>query len=178
MRKFSTHGIEHNLDALENKDMPAYYYEMQDLGFNYRLSDLQAALGISQLAKVDELLRKRREIAHDYQELLGDSENLTLPVADTPESISSWHLYQVGIKGDFRDTVYKTLRSRGIGVQIHYLPIYDHPYYKKLKDYPLLDGAEYFFKHTLSIPLYPNLKKLDMQMVAATLQSVVDNLNE
>ena len=56
MRKFSTHGIEHNLDALENKDMPAYYYEMQDLGFNYRLSDLQAALGISQLAKVDELL--------------------------------------------------------------------------------------------------------------------------
>ncbi len=178
MRKFSTHGIEHNLDALENKDMPAYYYEMQNLGFNYRLSDLQAALGISQLAKVDELLRKRREIAHDYQELLGDSENLTLPVADTPESISSWHLYQVGIKGDFRDTVYKTLRSRGIGVQIHYLPIYDHPYYKKLKDYPLLDGAEYFFKHTLSIPLYPNLKKLDMQMVAATLQSVVDNLNE
>ena len=103
---------------------------------------------------------------------------MTLPVADTPESISSWHLYQVGIKGDFRDTVYKTLRSRGIGVQIHYLPIYDHPYYKKLKDYPLLDVAEYFFKHTLSIPLYPNLKKLDMQMVAATLQSVVDKLNK
>ena len=88
MRKFSTHGIEHNLDALENKDKPTYYYEMQNLGFNYRLSDLQAALGISQLAKVDELLRKRREIAHDYQELLGDNENLTLPVADTPKSIS------------------------------------------------------------------------------------------
>lgn len=177
MRKFSTHGIEHNTECLENKEMPAYYYEMQTLGFNYRLSDLQAALGISQLNKADEFLRKRREIARDYQDLLKDNDNLTLPVADSEASISSWHLYQVGIKGDFRDAVYKTLRSRGIGVQIHYLPIYSHPYYRNLKDYPALDGAEYFFKHTLSIPLYPKLKKLDMQMVAATLQSVIDSLN-
>lgn len=177
MRKYSSHGIEHNREYLENKDMPAYYYEMQELGFNYRLSDLQAALGISQLSKIDRFLKRRREIALDYRNLLQDNENLTLPVADSTDSVSSWHLYQVGIKGDFRDAVYKTLRERGIGVQIHYLPIYDHPYYRNLKNYPVLEGAEYFFKHTLSIPLYPKLRNLDMQMVAATLQSVADRLN-
>ena len=74
-----------------------------------------------------------------------------------------------------RDYLYKSLRARGIGVQIHYLPIYAHPYYQSLKAYSPLEGAEDFFKGTLSIPLYPKLKKLDMQMVATTIEGLIDN---
>ena len=170
----SSHGIEHDREKLFDKSMPNFYYEMQSLGFNYRLSDLQAALGITQLSKIEGFLFKRRELARDYHELLSDDKNLTLPVPDNDDNISSWHLYQVGIPFNKRDFVYNTLRSRGIGVQIHYLPIYRHPYYQSLKKYEPLAGAEYFFERTLSIPLYPKLKKLDMQMCAATLLGLID----
>lgn len=174
MRVLSSHGIEHDREKLFDKSMPNFYYEMQELGFNYRLSDLQAALGITQLSKIEGFLFKRRELARDYHELLSDDKNLTLPVPDNDDNISSWHLYQVGIPFNKRDFVYNTLRSRGIGVQIHYLPIYRHPYYQSLKKYEPLAGAEYFFERTLSIPLYPKLKKLDMQMCAATLLGLID----
>lgn len=174
MRLLSSHGIEHDRCNLLNQDMPNFYYEMQSLGYNYRLSDLQAALGITQLAKIESFLFKRRELARDYHELLSDDKNLTLPEPDCDDSISSWHLYQVGIPFGKRDFVYNTLRQRGMGVQIHYLPIYRHPYYQGLKAYPALEGAEYFFERTLSIPLYPKLKKLDLQMCAATLLGLID----
>ncbi|MGN1280590.1 MAG: UDP-4-amino-4,6-dideoxy-N-acetyl-beta-L-altrosamine transaminase [Succinivibrio sp.] len=175
MKKYSSHGIEHDREKLENKAMPAFYYEMQELGFNYRLSDLQAALGVNQMTHLDEFLKKRREIAKEYPLMLADCKKITLPDADSEDSLSSWHLYQIGIADGRRDEVYQKMRQKGIGVQIHYLPIYDHPYYQKIRKYPHLEGAEYFFAHTLSIPLYPSLKKLDMQMVCATLMSILDN---
>ena len=177
MKKFSSHGIEHDKAKLVNQNYPAYYYEMQDLGFNYRLSDLQAALGISQLNKVDDFLAKRREQAKAYGELLKDQKGLVLPIADTKESLSSWHLYQVSLPGNCRDHLYEQLRKHNIGVQIHYLPIYDHPYYQSLKTYEKLDGAEYFFSHTLSIPLFPKLSHVQLQMCAATLCSLLDKEN-
>ena len=174
MKLLSAHGGVHDKDDLVNKDMPAYYYEMQSLGFNYRLSDLQAALGISQLDKIDDFLQKRREIAKEYPTLFTNSE-IKLPVKDTEGNLSSWHLYQIKVPHKMRDYLYKSLRARGIGVQIHYLPIYAHPYYQSLKAYSPLEGAEDFFKGTLSIPLYPKLKKLDMQMVATTIEGLIDN---
>lgn len=175
MRKYSSHGIEHDKDKLNNKSMPAFYYEMQELGFNYRLSDLQAALGVNQMTHLDAFLTKRRELAGEYFELLSGCSQITLPLPDNDKNQSSWHLYQIGIKGDRRNEIYQKMREKGIGVQIHYLPIYDHPYYQQIKNYPPLDGAEYFFAHTVSIPLYPKLKKLDMQFVCAALQSILDN---
>ncbi len=174
MRKYSSHGIEHDKEKLEHKDMPNFYYEMQDLGFNYRMTDIQAALGISQLLKIEGFLEARRSLARTWHELLSDDKNIILPPPDTEDSLSSWHLYQVGIPFGRRDLVYSTLRSRGIGVQVHYLPIYRHPYYQKLKAYKPLDGAETFFSKTLSLPLYPRLKMLDLQMCAATLLGLID----
>lgn len=174
MKKYSSHGIEHDKANLINQDMANFYYEMHDLGFNYRLTDMQAALGISQLNKIESFLFERRAQARDYQELLSDDKNLTLPEQDSDDSISSWHLYQVGIPFGKRDEVYNILRQRGIGVQVHYLPIYKHPYYQKIKNYPDLAGAQFFFEHTLSIPLFPKLKKLDQQMCSATLLSLID----
>lgn len=174
IRCLSSHGIIHDRDYLIDKSMPNYYYEMQQLGFNYRITDLQAALGISQMGKLDRFLQKRREYARELTELLSQDKNLILPPPDTQDSISSWHLYQVGIPFDKRDEVYTILRKRGIGVQIHYLPIYRHPYYQSLKHYQPLQGAEEFFKHTLSMPLYPKMKRLDLQMCAATLLRLID----
>ncbi len=174
IRRLSSHGIVHDKEELIDKNMPNYYYEMQELGFNYRITDIQAALGVSQMAKVDTFLQKRREYARDLTELLSQDQNLVLPLPDTHDSISSWHLYQVGIPFDKRDEVYTILRKRGIGVQIHYLPIYRHPYYQTLKRYQPLPGAEEFFRKTLSLPLYPKMKRLDLQMCAATLLRLID----
>lgn len=174
IRKYSSHGIEHDKDKLINQTYPAFYYEMQELGFNYRLSDLQAALGLSQLKHLNEFVQKRRELAASYQELFKDNHKIVQPIADTKDSQSSWHLYQIILPGNIRDKLYTTLRARSIGVQIHYLPIYDHPYYQKLYPYPKLEGAEFFFEHTLSIPLYPKLSKVDQQMCAALIESLVD----
>ena len=176
IRMLSSHGITHDIEDLCNTSKPAYYYEMQRLGYNYRMTDIQAALGISQLARIEDFLEKRRSLARSYQELFSDFDKIGLPQADTPDNVSSWHLYQVRIPGNFRDSIFKTLRQKGIGVQVHYLPIYRHPYYQSLKDYPMLPGAEEFFEHTLSIPLYPNLSRLNQQMVAATLMSALDQL--
>ncbi len=171
------HGITHNPLEMENKDMPNFYYEQIELGYNYRMSDVQAALGINQLLRVQEFVDKRRELAKHYIDLLKDVD-VRLPVADTDTNKNSWHLYQIGIDKGRRDEVYRQLRERGIGVQVHYLPIYAHPYYQKLHKYEKLEGAETFFSNTLSIPLYPKLSNLDQSMVASTLASVIDRLGD
>ncbi len=159
------HGIVHDQSNLERKDLPPYYYEMQDLGFNYRLSDVHAALGISQMQKVDEFLKKRRQQARYYRELLEDCPNLTCPPEDTQDNQSSWHLYQITTSR--RDGLYAFLRGKNVLAQVHYVPIYAHPYYQKLKAYPPLQGAEAFFKTTLSIPLHPKLTSIDQSMIAS-----------
>ena len=153
--------------------MPAWYYEQIDLGYNYRMSDLQAALGVSQLARIDSFLAKRRQLAKEYEELL-DKSIITLPVADTDGYESSWHLYQVQVP--HRDEIYNTLRSKGVGAQIHYLPIYRHPYYQKLKYNELLEGAEYFYQHTLTIPLHPKINRVDQSMISSIIAAALDKI--
>ncbi|MBW7569601.1 MAG: UDP-4-amino-4,6-dideoxy-N-acetyl-beta-L-altrosamine transaminase [Succinivibrio sp.] len=175
IKSYAAHGIVHDKDKLVNKNMPAYYYEMQELGFNYRLSDLQAALGISQLNKIDDFLSKRRAHAKAYPELL-KHDLIKCPVPDSQGNESSWHLYQLIVLNDKRDYLFNALRDKGIFVQIHYLPIYRHPYYQSLKNYPPLEGAEYFFSHTISIPLYPNMTKVDQQMVSACILKLADEM--
>lgn len=174
IRALSSHGIEHDKARLNDKSKPGYYYEMQDLGYNYRMCDLLAALGISQMRRIGVFLEQRRRKARMYRELLSGAENISLPDPDTEGNESSWHLYQVRIKNGIRDQVYTTLRSKNIGVQVHYLPIYRHPYYWNTGKYVPLEGAEAFFSQTLSIPLYPTLSHLQQQLCAATLMSAAE----
>lgn len=174
IRRLSSHGIVHDRDALVCQDMPAFYYEQQDLGFNYRMNDIQAALGISQLERIENFLSLRRQAAIRYHKVFCDCENLGLPESDSDDSLSSWHLYQVAIPDGRRDEIYKAMRAKGIGVQVHYLPIYRHPYYQQIKKYEPLPGAEEFFKATLSLPLYPSLSSLNQQFVSITLLSLLD----
>lgn len=177
IRLLSCHGIVHDKALLHEQQHPAYYYEMQQLGYNYRMSDIQAALGISQMHRIDSFLEKRRALAADYPNQLEGCPLLTLPQADSAASVSSWHLYQVHIGGGFRDQIYEILRKKSIGVQVHYLPIYRHPYYQNLRPYSPLPGAEAFFASTLTMPLFPTLTRRDQSYAAVQLLSELDKIS-
>lgn len=174
-----SHGIVHDTDSLQQKDRPGYYYEMQTLGWNYRISDLQAALGLSQLERLDAFLTKRRELAACWQELLAPYQDLgliTLPRADEEQTKASWHLYQIQVKHQLRDELYRRLRQKQIGVQVHYLPIYSQPYYREIIGEIHLAGADAFGAETLSLPLYPGLTTLQWSFVTAQVCSTLDEL--
>lgn len=153
-----------------------WYYEMQELGFNYRLTDLQCALGSSQLAKLDGFVARRRQLASWYDERLAGLEHagaLLRPVG-SPDGRSSRHLYAVRIPGR-RDESYLELRRRGIGTQVHYLPVHLHPYYRERfctrpGSFP---EAEKFFEQALSLPLFPAMGEDDVSRVCAALQDVL-----
>ena len=180
IRRLRSHGIEHDPALLEHPDRPGYYYEMQELGFNYRLTDLQSALGLSQLERLDQFLSRRRELASRYLTELKPWEErglISLPPADQAgPSVSSWHLFQIRVKQGKRDALYQALRGRGIGVQVHYLPIYSHPFYRNLLGEIKLPGAESFSAETLSLPLYPALTDLQFSLCLTQVQSLLDHI--
>ena len=171
IRLLHAHGIERDPLLLQDQSQPSFYYEQVALGYNYRMSDLQAALGLSQLNKLDRFLERRRELARDYENIL-DKSIITLPVKDTSGFESSWHLYQIQVP--HRNQVYNTLRQKGVGAQIHYIPIYRHPYYQELPYHDPLPGAEYFYEHTLTIPLSYKVNRVDQSMVASIIAATLD----
>lgn len=168
LRNLRSHGITRDATQLEQKTMPAWYYEQQTLGYNYRITDIQAALGTSQMRKLDRFIASRRALAARYPALLKDLP-LTLPPADHN---SGWHLYVVQVDPAKRDTVFNALREQKIGVNVHYMPIHLHPYYRNLGfkkgQFPV---AETFFAGALSIPLHPGMSQADQERVASALRS-------
>jgi perosamine synthetase len=170
-QKLRSHGIRRPHD--ENHSTP-WLYEQNDLGWNYRLTDLQAALGISQLNKLEESLTKRRELASRYHQLLGEkpfSEHFDLPL---PNEGNAWHLFVIRFKeSGVRDRAHKFLKSMEILTQVHYVPLHRHPYFKKQMGEVSLPGAERFFEGCLSIPLYPQLSKDEQDRVMEALASFI-----
>ena len=143
---------------------PDYYYEMQDLGFNYRMTDIQSALGISQLKKIDIFVEKRREIANYYNKAFKAFEDhITLPYDNQNHA---WHLYVIQIKRGNRDWVFGRLRENGIGVNVHYIPVYLHPYYQGMGyKKGICPEAEEYFARAITLPLYPAMKRSEMELV-------------
>ena len=173
---FRNHGITKDKNKFKRKNPGDWYYEMHELGLNYRLTDIQAALGLSQLKKLPRFLWARRLIAKRYQRKLARIHGLILP--KEPKSFrSSWHLYPIRLKTGRsvnRAEVFKKLHKVGIGVQVHYIPVYWHPYYKKLGyKKGLCPKAEEFYKTELSLPLFPALSKNQQDYVADTLQGLI-----
>ena len=155
--RFRTHGITRDAGELEADEGP-WYYEQHDLGYNYRLTDLQAALGHSQLRHLPDFLARRRRIAARYDEALADLDQLELPVVrDGVEP--GWHLYVVLVRDPARRRAFfERLRALGLGVQVHYIPVYRHPYYRALAtDFAACPVAEDRYARSISLPIFPRL---------------------
>lgn len=160
MLKFRSHGIEQTEFAKEQGD---WYYEMTDLGFNYRMTDLQAALGISQMKKLDTFLAKRRELAAFYTDLLTNIADITTPY-QLPNTESGWHLYSIQLpKYVERKRVFEQMRASNIGVHVHYIPVYWHPYYQNLGyKKGLCPKAEKWYEGAMTLPLYFEMQKKEV----------------
>jgi dTDP-4-amino-4,6-dideoxygalactose transaminase len=172
MQRLRTHGITRERAQMQVPKQEDWYYEQVDLGFNYRMTDIQAALGLSQQGRIDEFLKRRREIVRAYDEALG-----ILPLIrpyQHPDSESAWHLYAVQVDGGKapvdRGTLFGRLRRAGIGVNVHYIPVHLQPYYLRRGfrqgQFP---QAERYFSNALSLPVFFDFQPAQQAMVIATL---------
>lgn len=167
MKMFSEHGITKVSSEFKNK-MPGYwYYEQQELGYNYRMSDIHAALGISQLKRLTEDNKKRNKIAKKYIE---DLKSLPIKFQNIPkENVSSYHLLIIwindGAKNNKHKKLFQALRDNNILVNIHYIPIYKHPYHSKKINKNNFPISEEYYKSAISIPLFPQLKSFQQKKV-------------
>lgn len=176
MALLRSHGITRDPAQMTHAPDGPWYYQQIDLGFNYRMTDIQAALGISQMERLDEYVTRRHALAQHYDELLAD-----LPVTTPwqhPASYSGMHLYVVRLKlgptsKSHRD-VFEALRSAGIGVNLHYIPIYRQPYFERTgfngSHFP---EAEKYYSEAISLPLYPSLESSKQEYITTTLTNTI-----
>jgi dTDP-4-amino-4,6-dideoxygalactose transaminase len=160
--KLRTHGITRDTEVYEFANQGNWYYEMQELGFNYRITDIQCALGISQLKKLDRFAKRRTEIVEIYNKAF---ENLPIEIQESPEySDAVRHLYTIRV--DNRKQVFDKLRGMSIGVNVHYIPVYLLPYYQHLGyKKGLCPNAEKSYERLISIPLYPSMTDEQVEYV-------------
>ncbi len=172
MKHFRNHGIA--TDHREREKQRTWYYEMRELGFNYRLSDLQCALGVSQLRKLPEWLKRRHEIAAGYDQALAGLP--VLPLEKAAWAKHAYHLYVIRIdaekSGVDRDTLFERMRSENIGVNVHYMPVYMHPYYRmrQIAGECVCPGAENAYGKILSLPIYQGMSDGDLARVVDSLR--------
>ena len=173
MMLFRSHGITRDENLMTRND-GSWFYQQLDLGYNYRITDIQCALGCSQMKKLDRFLARRKEIVARYNEAFADCENIITPY-QLPETESGWHLYIVQVKNCDRRKVFEALREHGIAVNVHYIPVYLHPYYQEhgYKDVHCRN-AEEVYSHIISLPLYPTLTEEQQQYVIETLKYVIN----
>jgi UDP-4-amino-4,6-dideoxy-N-acetyl-beta-L-altrosamine transaminase len=173
MRRLRSHGITRESDQMEGSAQGSWYYEQVDLGFNYRMTDVHAALGLSQHDRLDEFVMRRRQIARSYDASLAELP-LILPFQHS-DTESPFHLYVVQVDPDSakvdRHTLFNRLREAGIGVNVHYIPVHTQPYYRRLGfrrgQYPV---AERYYMHAMSLPMYAALDDGDVMRVVSTLR--------
>lgn len=176
MRLFRNHGIA--LDHKQREAIGSWHYDMTDLGFNYRLTDIQSALGISQLKKLNHWVQRRQEIADKYTAAFQEIPEI-LPPTTLPGSQSSWHLYVIQLDLERlnvnRDQVFKALRGENIGVNVHYIPVPWHTYYQNLGyakgQWPVTESLH---EKILSLPMWPGMSDQDVTDTITALQKVIE----
>ncbi len=170
MARLRSHGITRYAEDMTQVPDGPWYYQQIDLGFNYRMTDFQAALGLSQLRRLDAFVARRHELVRRYDQLLKGS------VAQTPwqhpDTYSGMHLYVVRVPAESRRQIFESLRSGGVGVNLHYIPVYRQPYYESLgyqrSQFP---GAEAYYSQAITLPLYPGLEEMQQDQVVRQLLS-------
>ncbi len=170
LKLYASHGITKDSGLFVNEASVSAYYEQQVLGFNYRLSDIHAALGITQLKRLDEFVARRQSIAKRYMQMLNDLP-IKLPIFDPH---SAWHLYVIELMEHDRDVVFSELKERGIGVNIHYIPVHFHPYYQALGfskgQFP---NSETYYANAITLPLFPALTVDNQNYIVDVLHEVL-----
>lgn len=174
--RLRSHGITRNPALMTEATHGPWYYQQLELGLNYRITDLQAALGVSQMQRLDQFLERRRQLATRYDQLLADLP-LMLPWQH-PDTRSSWHLYVVRLRLEKSEKthrqVFETLRQAGIGVNLHYIPVHTQPYYQQIGfrwgDFP---EAEQYYREAISLPLYFGLTEACQDRVIQTLREIL-----
>lgn len=176
MSSLRSHGITRDPSKMQHETDGPWYYQQIDLGFNYRMTDIQAALGISQLERIDDFVAQRHRLAQRYDEQFADLP-LTSPW-QTPDSYSAFHLYVIRLNTNelaiSHRQVFESLRAQGIGVNLHYIPVHTQPYYRSMGfaegDFP---EAERYYREAISLPLFPDLSEVQQDMVVAAMKQSI-----
>ena len=174
MRLLRSHGISRDDTVMTEPSHGPWYYQQLVLGLNYRMTDLQAALGLSQSQRLLSIIQRRQTLVENYQRLLA---NLPISLPSTEKfSTSAWHLYIIRLTDKARrKTVFNGLRAAGIGVNVHYIPIHTQPYYQQLGfDWGDFPQAEDFYERIISLPMYPELTSEQQQFIASNLTKLLD----
>jgi perosamine synthetase len=175
LRRFRNHGI--SSEARERQESGQWFYEMVLLGFNYRLTDIACALGLSQLERLNANLARRREIAAQYTAAFQDLPGLIVPAVRN-DVVSAWHLYPVRLKLDAlaagRTEIFRALRAENIGVNVHYIPVHQHPYYReRLQSKESLPVAEDAYERLISLPMFHSMTAQDVEDVIRAVENVL-----
>ena len=171
LKFFRSHGITRDKRYLQKND-GIWYYEMHELGYNYRITDLQCALGITQLKRLDAFIERRREIAKRYDEVFNDCNEIGT-LKEMPQTKSAYHLYVILVKN--RKSVFDKLREINMIVNVHYIPVYFQPYYQKLGyQMGLCPQAEKYYSMAISIPMYPKLTDQEQKYVIDEIKGAVN----
>lgn len=185
LRRLRNHGIVREPVRFENRDLAyddnrrphPWYYELPELGFNYRASDIHCALGLSQLRKLDSMLLRRRELIARYEDALQPLAPAIRPVRRVADCVPAWHLCVVLIEGDRpgtdRTAVFHRLAARQIGTQVHYIPLHLQPYYRGRYGAQYLPGSIEYYRRCLSLPLFPAMADGDVIRVVDALAEIV-----
>lgn len=172
MALLRSHGMTRDPAQMSREPDGPWYYEQVELGYNYRLADLQAALGLSQVQRLGQYVSRRQALARRYDELLADAA-LNRPWQH-PDSESAWHLYIARVDHGRRRAVFDAMRAAEIGVNVHYIPLHTQPYYRRIGSaggsFP---EAERFYAEAISLPMFPALRDADQERVVATLRKAL-----
>lgn len=179
---FRSHGITRDASKMDDVDDAGspWYYEMHQLGYNYRLSDINCALGLNQISRLAANIMRRQQIAKLYNSYLGNLEIMRLPEITFANGVKhAWHLFAPAFDfdriGKPRKQVMAELARKGIGTQVHYIPLYRQPYYREDYLTGIFSGSEAYYKKTLSIPMYCGLTDKDVEIISAGVCSVIDS---
>ena len=185
LMRLRNHGLTREPRDFRNSDLAigadgtanSWYYEMPEIGFNYRASDIHCALALSQLGKLDDFIARRRELAECYDRRLAALAPWVLAPKRVPDCVPAWHLYPARINftaiGISKEQLIRKLKARGIGTQVHYIPVHLQPYYQDRLGSLQLPGSMAYYRSTLSLPLFPSMTENDVARVVDAIATCV-----